>query len=76
MHLHLGGHLNWYDPHKRARQELYLDGATRLTELLDRLQVPQGEIALTVVNGHLVELGQAVVLDGDCVELYPPIGGG
>ena len=76
MRLHLGGHLNWYDPHKRAWQELSLDGPTRLADLLDRLHVPPGEVTLAVVNGQLVELQQAVVSDHDRVELYPPIGGG
>ena len=76
MHLHLGGHLNWYDAHKRSWQELELSGPTRLTDLLDRLHVPPGEVALTVVNGQLTELQHAVVSDHDRVELYPPIGGG
>jgi sulfur carrier protein ThiS len=76
MHLHLGGHLNWYDARKRARQEIGLDRPTRLADLLDRLNVPPGEVALTIVNGQLVELHSAVVADHDRVEVYPPIGGG
>jgi len=76
MRLHLGGHLNWYDPRKRAWQEIELGGPTRLADLLDRLHVPPGEVALVVVNGQLADVQQAVVSEHDRVELYPPIGGG
>jgi sulfur carrier protein ThiS len=76
MRLHLGGHLNWYDPQKRSWQELHPPESTSLVELLGELRVPIGEVALTVVNGRVVELEEACVSDGDRVELYPPIGGG
>jgi sulfur carrier protein ThiS len=76
MRLHLGGHLNWYDPQKRSWQAIPLAEPVVLVELLGRLQVPLGEIALTVVNGRLVLLGEVTVSDNDRVELYPPMGGG
>lgn len=76
MRLHLGGHLNWYDPPKRSWLMIQLAEPMLLVELLDRLQVPPGEVALTVVNGRLVSLEDVRVSDGDRVELYPPIGGG
>jgi len=76
MRLHLGGHLNWYDPHKRAWLTIQLTEPVRLIDLLEQLQVPAGEVALTVINGRLVELAEARVANGDRVELYPPIGGG
>jgi sulfur carrier protein ThiS len=76
MRLHLGGHLNWYDPHKRPWLTIPLVEPVALGELLVRLQVPPGEVALTVVNGRLVSLDDARVSDGDRVELYPPMGGG
>ena len=76
MRLHLGGHLNWYDPHKRPWLTIQLVEPVALVELLDRLQVPPGEVALTVVNGRLVSLEDARISDGDRVELYPPMGGG
>jgi sulfur carrier protein ThiS len=76
MRLHLGGHLNWYDPHKRSWLTISLPEPTPLIELLQELQVPTGEVALTVINSRLVELEQARVSDGDRVELYPPVGGG
>ncbi len=76
MHLHLGGHLNWHDPHKRPWLTIPLVEPVALVELLGRLQVPPGQVALTVVNGRLVSLDDARVSDGDRVELYPPMGGG
>ncbi len=76
MRLHLGGHLSWYDPEKRSWLVIPLAEPVVLVELLDRLQVPPGEVALSVVNGHLVALEGVRVSDGDRVELYPPIGGG
>ena len=76
MRLHLGGHLSWYDPQKRSWLEIHLSEPMSLVRLLDQLQVPGEQVALTVVNGRLVELKDARVSDGDRVELYPPIGGG
>ena len=68
--------MNWYDPHKRPWLTIQLVEPIALVELLDRLHVPPGEVALTVVNGRLVSLEDARVSDGDRVELYPPMGGG
>ncbi len=76
MQLHLGGHLSWYDPQKRATQEIRLDKPIALIELLRRLGVPSAEIAVAAVNGQAVALEAARVIDDDRVELYPPIGGG
>ena len=76
MRLHLGGHLSWYDPEKRSWLVIPLAEPVVLVELLNRLQVPPGEVALSVVNGRLVSLEDVRVSDGDRVELYPPMGGG
>lgn len=76
MRLHLGGHLNWYEPQKRAWIEISLATAVPLTSLLEALHVPAGEVAIVTINGRLTPLEAAVVADGDRVELYPPIGGG
>ena len=76
MRLHLGGHLNWYDPHKRPWLTIPLVEPIALVDLLERLQVPPGEVALTVVNGRVISLEGAYVSDGDQAELYPPMGGG
>lgn len=76
MQLHLGGHLNWYDPQKRAWQELRLAGPVLLTAVLEQLGVPAAEVALVAVNRRVVPLEGTTVEDGDRVELYPPLGGG
>jgi len=76
MRLHLGGHLSWYDPQKRSWLELSLPEPVALIELVRLLELPVEEIAISAVNGHAVSLDEALVSDGDRVELYPPIGGG
>lgn len=76
MRLHLGGHLNWYEPQKRARLELPLAAPVPLLALLEQLHVPPAEVAILTINGRLTQLEGAVVSDDDRVELYPAIGGG
>jgi sulfur carrier protein ThiS len=76
MKLYLGGHLDWYDPHKRAWHDIPLSAPTALLELLQRLGVPAAEVATVAVNGILVDLENVCVYDGDRVELFPAIGGG
>jgi len=76
MQLHLGAHLSWYDPKRRSKVELPLGGPTPLGEVLRRLNLPPGEVALAIVNNQLVSVDQAEVVDADHVRLYPPIGAG
>ncbi len=76
MKLRLGGHLSYYLPGRPNRLELRLEQPTRLADLLKKLGVPAGEVAIAAVNGELVELEQAVVNDTDAVEIHPPMGGG
>ena len=76
MRLHLGGHLSWYDPQKRSWLELYLSEPIPLVELVRQLGLPEGEIAVVAVNRRAISLEEAIVSDGDRVELYPPLGGG
>lgn len=76
MRVHLGGHLNWYDPEKRAWVELHLPEPIALLELMQHLHVPLAEVAVVAVNGSLVEPEQGVVADSDRVEFFPPVGGG
>jgi sulfur carrier protein ThiS len=76
VHLHLGGHLGWYDSQKRSRLVIHLGEPILLSALLERLEIPAAEIAVATINRQAVELGRAQVLDGDSVELFPPIGGG
>jgi len=76
VRLHFGGHLSWYLPQKNANLDIPLEGPTRLVDLLVKLNIPAGEVMLTVINGELVDLSIATVTDADRVALYPPIGGG
>lgn len=75
MRLHLGGHLNFYDPQKRTWLEVKLSGPTPLAEIIRQAGLPEGEVALLVVNNQQAELHE-LVTDADRVELYPPMGGG
>ena len=76
MRLHLGGHLSWYDPQKRSWLELHLSEPIPLVELVRQLGLPEGEIAVVAVNRRAISLEEAIVSDGDRVELFPPLGGG
>lgn len=76
MHLHLAGHLAWYDSRKRAHLEIAAPQSALLIDLLRDLGVPIAEIAIAVVNGKVVDLQTARVSNSDRVELFPPVGGG
>ncbi len=76
MHLHLGGHLSWYDPAKRSRLEISLPQPVLLNDLIVTLGLPIAEIAIFVVNGQGASPTETLILDSDHVELFPPVGGG
>ena len=77
MRLHLGGHLSWYDSRKRSWVDVALVAPTRLTQVLQDLGVPVGEVAVGVVNGDaFFSLEDVMVADADQVELFSPVGGG
>ena len=76
MILRLGGHLSFYAPQKASELELEVPARLPLAELLQRLHVPENEVALVVINGQHVELNDAYICNQDRVQLYPPIGGG
>ncbi len=76
MHLHLAGHLAWYDTQKRSRLIIQLAEPVGLSDLLRDLGIPIAEIAVATVNGVVVELETARVSNTDRVELFPPVGGG
>jgi len=76
VRIHFGGHLSWYLPQKNTNLDVPLEGPTRLAELLVKLNIPIGEVMLTVVNSELADLSEVTVTDPDQVAVYPPIGGG
>ena len=76
MKLHLGGHLSFYEPQRRAWVDLALPAPQNLPDLLVGLGIPPGEVALVVINGVLAQEDKPLLTDEDQVELYPPMGGG
>jgi len=76
MRVHLGGHLNWYDPQRRGWVDLPAGGALRLLAVCAAVGLPPEEIAVAVINGQAVNLEHATATGADTVEFYPPIGGG
>jgi sulfur carrier protein ThiS len=76
MELHLGGHLAFYGPGRQKLVVIRLEGETPLVEVLGRLAIPEADVAVAAVNLNVVSLHDARVVDGDRVDLYPPISGG
>jgi len=87
VRVHLGGHLSWYDSDRRAWLDLDdhvapmaygegLPGSLTPIDVAQHLAIPRGEIALVAVNGRVVDPATALLMPGDKVEFYPPIGGG
>lgn len=76
MRVHLGGHLNWYDPQRRADLTVAVPRRVRLLDVLAQLGVPRAEIMVAAINGQLASLEEAWVEEGDRLDLYPPVGGG
>ena len=56
-------------------QRLKLRARTSVSDVVKRLALPQEEIHLVFVNGHVASLDQ-LLQDGDRLALFPPIGGG
>ena len=76
MHLYLGGHLNYFDAQQRVNIEIDLVGKQQLADVLDRLKIPIGEVALITINGEVLSLEDAWIKQEDHVQVYPPMGGG
>ena len=76
MRLYLGGFFSFYVPQRPLWLEVKLESPQPLRKILQQQGIPLPEVALTVVNGELVDVEQAVVTDEDEVRLYPPIDGG
>ncbi len=76
MRLYLGGYLDFYNPESGGWLEIELDQPTKLSEVLEKLGIPLGDVQLFVLNGELVELGETMVSGQDEVKLFPAVGGG
>jgi hypothetical protein len=74
--LTLGGHLSYFETHRRTHLQISLAQRAALNELLTQLEIPVSEVWLVVVNGEKMDLAEAWIAPGDKVELYSPMGGG
>ncbi|EEG76647.1 thiamineS protein [Dethiobacter alkaliphilus AHT 1] len=52
----------------------YPEGTTVL-QVAEDLEIPEEELAITMVNGILLDV-KHVLQDGDTLALFPPVGGG
>jgi sulfur carrier protein ThiS len=76
VRVHLGGHLNYYDPERRAWLDVPAAEPLSLLALCTLLRVPPEEVGVAAVNGAAAPLEEACAGDSDTVEFFPPIGGG
>lgn len=76
VEIHLGGHLNFFDPEKRNEIRLPIAGEMELSGVLELISLPLAEIAFISKNGEHVDLENTMVLPGDRIDFYPPMGGG
>ncbi len=76
MRLHLGGHLSYYDFLQRTDFEIELAHRAFLRDILSRLNIPEAEVFIIVINGEAVAAEDAWIQPADDVKLFPAIGGG
>lgn len=55
--------------------ELELPEGSTLGDVAARLELPEEEVKICFINGLTKEL-EAVLVDGDEIGLFPPVGGG
>ena len=58
-----------------SRLEVELPDNSTVADLVDHLELPREEVKVTFVNGRAQPLGH-ILLSGDQVGIFPPIGGG
>ena len=76
MRIFLGGHLAFYHPDKGNWLEVEVKQPTPLREILERTDIPIGEVHLVVINELTTGLQEAVISEKDDVKLYSAVGGG
>jgi sulfur carrier protein ThiS len=76
MRLHLGGHLNYFEPLQRTDLEVEVVGNQPLKDILARLKIPAQEVFLVSINGVIAPIEEALIRPEDYVQLFPPLGGG
>ncbi|MDW7649830.1 MAG: MoaD/ThiS family protein [Bacillota bacterium] len=58
----------------KAENREYPEGSTVL-DVANDLDIPKEELAITMVNGIILE-PETVLQDGDTLSIFPPVGGG
>jgi sulfur carrier protein ThiS len=76
MRIYLGGHLNFYHPDKDRWLAVQLERSTPLTDILEDAGIPLNEVQLVSLNGEVVDLGDAILSEGDEVKVFSAVGGG
>jgi molybdopterin converting factor small subunit len=52
-----------------------VEGGTSIEKIVEALNIPKDQIKLIFSNGVRCDVG-AIVQDGDCIGIFPPVGGG
>ena len=72
LEIELFGHLRKFNS---ELEQIEVDDGTIIRELFDKAGIPPSEVAIVLVNGRHAKLDQPL-LDGETVEVFPPIAGG
>jgi len=56
--------------------DVELEDSALLTDLMKKLEIPEAEVHLAIVNGHIVHDRTQALQNGARVALFPPVGGG
>ena len=67
-----------YAPTQRAGDpfNVELDDASFIHDLIRKLEIPEEDVHLTIVNGRPVHDRSQQLQDNDRIGLFPPVGGG
>jgi len=67
-----------FGPTQRAGNPLdvKLEDSASLMDLIHKLEIPEEDVHLSIVNGRIIHDSMQTLQNGDRVGLFPPIGGG
>jgi molybdopterin converting factor small subunit len=65
----------------RGRGNVDLDDGASLADLIDRLEIPDPQVQMVLVDGHQVRRNtsgreERILRDGQTVSIFPPVSGG
>ena len=73
--LKLFGNLKRYSPDKNEHSQLDIEKGTTVRALLARLGVPDAQVWMCAINDAVVG-DNALLSEGDVLEVFEPVGGG